>query len=316
MWRIAAICARDEPNRRVLRSFADFLSRAVHADPPRVEELVFAILPRAQSNRDEPGQDLMNALGSLMVLLSVSHERMAASRILDQWLFDAAAHEGELGHALHSVRDGLVLGYGGHDDNEALIRRRCQQFAARVIEAAAAGVERYLAVAPEARNEEENRCAPLFARLLDQASDQFYFASVAFRERRQDGESVLTSDGLKRAFLEDNAATFHRIGDVGTPHTIYHLIELLGFLIPADPKRVFDLVAHALLAAGRSQGYQFESLGAERFVETIGRFLADYRGLFEDYGRRDQLVRCLDAFVEAGWPAARRLLYRLPELLQ
>ena len=73
MWRIAAIYARDEPNRRVLRFFADFLSRVIHTDPPRVEELVLAILPRAQSNRDKPGQELMEVFGSLIIRLSVSH---------------------------------------------------------------------------------------------------------------------------------------------------------------------------------------------------------------------------------------------------
>ena len=64
-------------------------------------------------------------------------------------------------------------------------------------------------------------------------------------------------DDLKHAFLMDNTRTFHRIGDVGTPHAIFHLIELLGFLASANPERVFDLVAHALLTAGRKQGYQF-----------------------------------------------------------
>ena len=69
-----------------------------------------------------------------------------------------------------------------------------------------------------------------------------------------------------------------------------------------------------MLTAGRKQGYQFESLGADRFVAVIGVFLADHRELFSNVDRRGQLVACLDVFVEAGWPAARRLLYRLPEL--
>ena len=107
-----------------------------------------------------------------------------------------------------------------------------------------------------------------------------------------------------------------RIGDVGTPATIHHLIELLDFLAPADPARVFDLVAHALLGAGKRQGYQFESLGADRFVQIIGRFLADNRDVFVDGARRSDLIACLDVFSEVGWPAARRLLYRLPELLR
>jgi hypothetical protein len=51
-------------------------------------------------------------------------------------------------------------------------------------------------------------------------------------------------------------------------------------------------------------------------VKLFGRFLADHRPLFDQPARRQTLVTCLDAFIEAGWPSARRLLYRLPELLQ
>jgi hypothetical protein len=137
-----------------------------------------------------------------------------------------------------------------------------------------------------------------------------------FHEGKGSEPPPLTSAPLKREFLNDNYAAFRRIGDVGTPHTIFHLIEMLGHLVPGDPARVFDLAAHALLTAGRNQGFQFESLGADRFVEVIGLFLADHREVFDDTTRRDRLVACLEAFVDAGWPAARRLLYRLPELLQ
>jgi hypothetical protein len=156
----------------------------------------------------------------------------------------------------------------------------------------------------------------MLAKLLDETGDQFYFASGAFHEGQGGETPPLGDNALKAEFLNDNYAMFHRIGDVGTPHTIFHLIEMLGYLVRADPARVFDLAAHALLTAGRKQGFQFESLGADRFVEVIGLFLADHREIFNDNGRRDQLVACLEAFVEAGWPAARRLLYRLPELLQ
>jgi len=107
-----------------------------------------------------------------------------------------------------------------------------------------------------------------------------------------------------------------RIGDVGTPGTVHHLIELLDFVLPANPALVFDLTAHTLLGAGRTQGYQFESLAVDRVVGLIGRFLADHRELFVDEEWRGKLIVCLDVFMEAGWPAARRLLYRLPELLQ
>ncbi len=66
----------------------------------------------------------------------------------------------------------------------------------------------------------------------------------------------------------------------------------------------------------RAYGYQYESLGAEQFVKMIGRTIADHRELFDEPDRRFALVEVLEAFVDAGWPAARRLPYRLPEALR
>jgi len=317
MWRLAEQIARDERHPGVLRFFADFLNRVIHADPVHTEALVIEIMPRVADEVDDSSERLADAIGSLVVLLWVSHGRTKADAVIKIWISDAAAHEAELSHGMSSIRDGLVLGYGASDARDTLIRRRCQELAAQVINATASGMEQYFQTPQENRTEEDQRRATRLAKLLDHTSDQFFFASGAFRRgNADDDKSPLTTDELKRAFLDDNHAVFQRVGDVGTPHTIYHLIELLGFLVPANPPLVFDLVAHALLKAGRDQGYHFESLGADRFVEVIGLFLADHREIFDDNARRDKLVACLDAFVEAGWPAARRLLYRLPELLQ
>jgi hypothetical protein len=154
------------------------------------------------------------------------------------------------------------------------------------------------------------------ASILNNISDQLYFASGAFRGGQREGQVALDEIALKMAFLADTANVLRRIGDVGPPATIYRLIDLLDFLAPGDPAQVFDLVAHALLGAGKRHGYQLESLGADRFVQIIGRFLADNRDIFTADARRRDLIACLDVFSEVGWPAARRLLYRLPELLR
>jgi hypothetical protein len=316
MWELADHFGRSEPNRRVLHFFADFLSRVLHTDPARVEALVVAILPRVGDRTERAGQELIEAIGSLTVILWVTHERNRAHAMLEEWLLDPLAHESEIGHAIHSIREGLVVGYGSSDSKDAPIRGRCQQFAARVVEVTADKIQRFFDTPPDQRTDAEQASASTMAKLLDSTGDQFYFASSAFQNRQAGETPPLDDDALKAEFLDDNYATFSRIGDVGTPHTIYHLIEMLGYLVPAGPARVFDLAAHALLNAGRKQGFQFESLGADRFVEVIGLFLADHREIFDDNARRDQLVACLEAFVDAGWPAARRLLYRLPELLQ
>lgn len=57
-----------------------------------------------------------------------------------------------------------------------------------------------------------------------------------------------------------------------------------------------------------------EAMGSDIFVRIVGQCLADHRDIFREEERRRALVDCLDAFIEAGWPSARRLIYRLPEL--
>jgi hypothetical protein len=62
--------------------------------------------------------------------------------------------------------------------------------------------------------------------------------------------------------------------------------------------------------------YEHEWLGVARFVELIGRYLADYRFVFSSAARQKRLVDCIAVFVEAGWSEARRLFHDLPGMLQ
>ena len=317
MWQLAETVIARENNRGVLRFFANyFLGRVVHADSENVERLTFALRERVTDRSDPRSEDLLEEIGSLVGLLWVSHGREQSRKALETWLSDAPSYEPELSHAIGVIRGALVLKYEEDTPKNIALTRRAQELAAWTVETTAAGLQSYLRSSTSAPpSESEQQRGTLFAKLLNQVCNEFYFSSGVFRHG-QNEPPALEVFSAKRGFLDDTHAILLRIADAGTPGTIHHLIELLEFLIPADPERVFDLVAHALLGAGKQHGYQFESLGADRFVSVIGRYLADYRGIFNDEGRRKTLVACLDAFMEAGWPAARRLLYRLPELLQ
>ena len=125
----------------------------------------------------------------------------------------------------------------------------------------------------------------------------------------------LDTDERKRAFLSDIQFILARIADAGTPSTIHHLIELLDFLVPADPATVFDLVAHALSVWDAdivTNSNPWGRVVLSRLLATSLRIIVNC-SLKKDV---EKLIQCLDTFMEAGWPAARRLLYRLPELLQ
>src|SRR5262249_533432 len=143
---------------------------------------------------------------------------------------------------------------------------------------------------------------------------ELYFASGAGNSRTN-RERPIEDNGLA-VFFRETAPILERIGDYATSGTVYHLLQLLEFVLPVDPGRAFDLTAHALRNCGKRSGYQFEPLGANLLVKLVGIFLADHKELFETSDRRAALVECVEIFMDAGFPAANRLLYRLPELIQ
>ena len=94
------------------------------------------------------------------------------------------------------------------------------------------------------------------------------------------------------------------------------MVELYEFLAEGSPEVVFDRIAALLLGPAASDGYQFESLAEAALVRIVQMYLADYRSVFSDIGRRGQLVKVLELFSKAGAPEALRLLYELPDLLR
>jgi hypothetical protein len=94
------------------------------------------------------------------------------------------------------------------------------------------------------------------------------------------------------------------------------MIELLGTFVSEDPKGVFVRIATAVRTGSR-RGYASESLAADLVVRIVKRYLADYRGLLrDDDGCRALLIETLDLFVDAGWPSARELTYKLEDIFR
>jgi len=106
------------------------------------------------------------------------------------------------------------------------------------------------------------------------------------------------------------------LAEVGYPSITHHLLQTLEAFILTDPNTVFLKVGRTV-AAGERGGYQAESMGADLVVKIVERYLAEHRQVIqEDAECRDTLLRVIDTFVRAGWPSARRLVYRLEDVFR
>jgi len=235
--------------------------------------------------------------------------------VAKEWCSHPSDHEAELTSAITGIRSALVDGYAEDTPAKQGYRQRSQALVAHVVDKTSDWLAAHYARSPDERLKEQEE-AKSVAKVLDNCCHQLYFASGAFHAQNPREPAGLTSLEEKIAFLGDVEPILRRIGDLGASHTIYNLLQILEFLLPVNPGKVFDLIAHALLHGGKRQGYQFDYMGSDVFVRIVGQCLADHRDIFRDEARRRALVDCLDAFIEAGWPSARRLIYRLPELFE
>lgn len=281
----------------------------LHQEPRRILNIIQDLLTRDESDLARVKR-IRSIVCDKLTILWIQHRLEAANATLQGWIAQPAAYADELVRMITSVRAAMAIGLADTNDVNAELRGRALELVTNIVDAANCELEAHYA-RPES-NELQLVDVRECARLIDTACMQLLFAAGARNGSYE--QSGLDHTGLSR-FLNQTEDLLMRIGDYAAPHTIYHLLELLEGLVLVDPERVFDLVAHALRRGTRS-GFQYESMGIDLLVKLIGVFLADHKEVFEDEGRRRRLIDSLEILMEAGWPSARRLLYRLPELIQ
>jgi hypothetical protein len=283
------------------------LGAVLHADPPHTEIYALRLLERFDGQRGQFRVE--HELSDKLAVLWVTHAREDAHQQLENWIADPAVHHGALHRVISTLRDATISGLQIEPHTDHDLRHRAQALVMAIVEVASQRLPPLLVIkdASEAQIAEGRA----YVELIDTACQELYFGSGAAGTDQTSADPAGMS-----VFLAEVAPILRRIGDHATPHTVYNLMQLLERLLPADPAVAFDLASHAILTGGKASGFQFESMGADLMVQLVGLCLADHKEIFELPARQAALINCLETFMEAGWPAARRLLYRLPELIQ
>ena len=177
--------------------------------------------------------------------------------------------------------------------------------------------EKTAATPVQSLGDEDQERAKKLAGVAEQVCMHVYFFSGAYKNSRSEQTEQIPLGAPERArFLRESRRILELLSDFGYPRLTHYLLQMLEYLVAFDPEEVFLLVGR-VVRSGRQGGYQYEPMAANLVVRLVERFIAEFRHILQENEEcRRTLIEILDTFVEAGWPSARRLTYRMEDVFR
>jgi hypothetical protein len=322
MWSILERFCQEEPSRGVLQGLlADPLNVLAGHHADRVVILVKTLFGRIIDGAG--AKDVRCTCASIFTGLYVWQNHQECQEIVFSIADHPSEHDDEAHRIVASLRKPLMHSPVEPSDPQqdevrlrafALMQRilRSTITAFHMMEASRQGIQF------ESWTKEEQEQVRNLARLLNAIGREIYVASGASSNRRDGGDlnEAMMSVEEKQHFLREAGPIIDDLSDLSFPNLVHHLVQTLDFLAVADPESVF-LRLGRIMRAGKAGGYQYDSLGADLIVRLMERYLAEHRFVLRaNLECRRVLLEILDTFVQAGWPSARRLTYRMEEIFR
>jgi signal recognition particle GTPase len=318
MWELIERMCREERSRGVLQGLLQSplsLFAGPHAD--RVAELTRIIFERVVDGSG--AHEVRGLCVEMFTGLYVWRDHQLARGMVFTIADDPSKYTDEAHKIAFELRGPLTKGYADTPNpDEDAIRARAFALMGRILRATSGRLNGLQSknqglVQWPAEDQEE---AKHLLHLADSIARELYFASGAFDEETggTDSSNPPLGDAEKRRFLSEAAPLLDELADLGVASIAHNLVKTLEYLLEFDPADVFLRIAR-VVRAGRAGHYQYESMAVDVIVRLVSRFMAEYQHLLrEREDCRRALIETLDAFVEAGWPAALDLTYRLEDI--
>jgi hypothetical protein len=300
-WQLTDQLVAREAHPAVLRQAFRAVDCLAHLDADRAEVLLLRLSPKTATSQP-PG----DAVTGRVVQFGISDGREASLALLYAWIPQFAAEKDHLNAVLYQLRDLFYDGYGTAPHKASSAAGRARAFVLALIEELEP-VLRPLATLAQKATPEEVAANELFTGI----AGQLYFGVG----RSEFTINLVTRDA-QRHFLQDYAPVISRLARLGDPNAVNYLAMTIDRFIDAAPPLSFDLFSEAMLRNAGVADYERDPHGARHFVEMVTRFLSEYQYLFAEEGRRNQLIACLDLFLNVGWPEALPLFILLRDMQQ
>jgi hypothetical protein len=322
MWRLIERICREEASRGVLHGILRGTLRPLsgpHSD--RVIDMTKLIFNRV---REGPGTKTVRELCTVIFAnLYLWRNKVQCGEVVLNIAANPIDYPDEGLHLLAYLREPLTHGPTHPSDPEQdAVRHRALDLLERLLHSSCDALREIERSHPEVLfndwPSEDQKRAESLAHLIYYVGSTVYFASGAHvvKEEQRTAEARPPTHEQAERFYREAHPILEELADFGSPNVTHHLLQTLESFIRFDPRGVF-LTISRVICAGQQGGYQYESLAADLIVRIIERYIAEYRPLFrEDADCRHCLIEILDIFVQAEWPSARRLTYRMSEIFR
>ena len=323
-WKLAEYFSRNEQRIAILHFFLDrVLLGLPQKDVTRTEALVRLIYDRIVGN--PLSGPVRESCTVFFLRRALWDQDPNSAKFFEEAIADPFAKATELLHAIGSCRSLLTYDHEKLSAHEnARVRRWAFDFLQRCFKSVDRNLQPLLDQVDGGDTAEDTKSqVEMLARIEDRIAVQVYFASEAFESKKQ-ARSQAADD---RALDDERHARLERFATEADElletlccarfsKIAYDVLQTLQQLRHANPRRMFLLVGQ-LVKSSAGDKFTFESLAADRVVEIVEQYLAEERSMFRDDDEvLETLMDLLDMFVEAGWPKAMLLTYRLDEAVR
>jgi hypothetical protein len=312
-WRLADQFAGD-PSAAVREGLLGSFAGLMTHDGNRALALV-ARLSREESARQTPNQGLLSASAGLLIECWVWHATAQGRALLEEIVSNLGIYAEVAPGLIFRLRSPTTHGEVGaaNPDADGVRARAIGAFttlAQAGLASFQAELDAYHAAAAGGAPVDE-KPVKAAGNLVDHACTELYFASASYRGAGN-GDQSRVSEAQRERFYNEASELIDALCDAPIPRAAHHVMQTLECSIELDPRGVLLRIGRVLQAAHRWH-YAHDQMALALFIEIAQRYLAGHRELLADHECRTSLLQSLEFFVAAGWPAARRLVYRLDE---
>jgi hypothetical protein len=313
MWAIFDQLAEKEENGVVLQGITVSLWNLIPNDNARSLSLIKKLLERVAEDTDDE-EKACTTLVSMVVDYAVWHDDQWAKETIARWQRSTLEYSASISTAGHRLVEYIRPEHHGAqlEQSRALLLNH--------LDAVAAGLCSLQKTGASIPKEEMQKKWRLLYGVIDDTVMRIYFAADIDPNLRQRKEHPLSNKHRLRFFHDalpvlQKVLSFGKQPEMGIllAPTAHHFMQLLNGFLRYDPPLVLRMAAE-VVTCSKPFGYNLDSMAMGDTVKLVETILADYREQVQEESSIKNLLELLDAFVEAGWPEALNLVWRLDEI--